>query len=362
MAREFEVEILIAFDKEANESKTILDKNVEYPFSQSYKDHFLITDQLIKITAQRSQKIDINSIFFNYNSALNKQVTKALTYYYCSISSPVKISSIKISQKKLRGTNKTNIKPKIIDHQTINQIIENSSNLIDLDKIKKNQLDSILNEDQVGHAILIATTHLIKACCLSNPFDKFERLWKSFNALYKCLTKQNRDADCLINLRKHMDSNNKLYPLSQTLASTFKANEIRHHIRWVAMIHNDFPTESKAEAFKFFVLKITDSRFISIVNESISVRKQHLISKGFWNEVESHLKTNITTQKQYDIDVVAILCLRYMYFVRNKSFHAEKLDSAFNIVANSKEENELKWLCNLLKLLIVDMINFNSQF
>ncbi|MDT7849597.1 hypothetical protein Q9292_08255 [Methylophilus sp. VKM B-3414] len=362
MAREFEVRILITLDSEDFDSRVILNKNVEYPFSKVYKDRFHITNQQIEITALRSQKVDIDSIFSNYNSALNKQVTKALTYYYCSVCAPIKIRQIQISQSNIRNKGKFTPIKKIIGHKDIYQIIEKNSSLVDLCKIKSNELEAILNEDSKGHAILIATTHLIKACCLSNPFDKFDKLWRSFNALYKCLAQKTKDSECLIHLRKHMDANNALYPLSQGLISSTQSNEIRDNIRWIAMIHNDFPTEKQAEAFKGFVLQIKDSRFISIVNDALSVRKTHLINRGFWNQVENHIKINLASPKKYDTDVVAILCLRYMYFVRNKSFHAEKLDSSFNIVANNKEEKELIWLCKILKFLIIDVINFNSKF
>jgi len=51
-----------------------------------------------------------------------------------------------------------------------------------------------------------------------------------------------------------------------------------------------------------------------------------------------------------------------MYFVRNKSVHAEKVDSSFRLTSNTKEEIEVKWLSSLLDLLLIDLVNAHSNF
>lgn len=357
MSREYRFKIEIQLNNPIKKKK-ILDCNVSYPFSKSYQDHFLITSDLIKIEAYRSQKLSLESIFFNYNSAINRQITKALTYYYCALGDASKIKKITV----IRLLNNTYQDQLIIEDEKIAQIVEKYSNLNELRKLDQIELKSILGEDEKNHSILIAATHLVKACSLSSPFEKFDRLWKSFNALYKQLTNTSTDRDCLIRLRHHMDANPHLYPISLQALSTLTAEEIRKKIRWVAMLHNDFPTEKKTEAFKEFVLRVEDERFISILKNSLTVREVFLKNTGFYNEVEAHINKKTLAPVKNDVDVLAILCLKYMYFVRNKTFHAEKLDSSFNIVPNGKEEQELDWLAKVLKMLIIDMINFNSKF
>jgi hypothetical protein len=180
--------------------------------------------------------------------------------------------------------------------------------------------------------------------------------------LYKEKTKKVRDADCLIELRNHMTNNQHLYPLSRTEVSSLSTIDIRDKIRWRQMLLNDFPTDKKAGELNGFITRVTDSRLIEIINESLSIRQDHLVAKGYYQTVQLHLNNKLNSPSKNDIDLVAVLCLRYMYFVRNKTFHAEKLDSAFNLIPNSKEEQELAWCSNILKMLILDLINFNSQF
>ena len=357
MSREYRFKIEIQLNSPIKKKK-ILDCNVSYPYSQRYQDHFQITSDLIRIEAYRSQKLSLESIFFNYNSAINKQITKALTYYYCALGSPCKIKKITV----IRLLNDTYQDQLIIEGKNIVQIIEKNSQLSELTKLDQIELSAILGEDDKSHSILIAATHLVKACSLSSPFEKFDRLWKSFNALYKQLTNTTTDRDCLIKLRQHMDTNPHLYPISLMALSTITADEIRKKIRWVAMLHNDFPTENKTVAFKEFVLRVEDERFISILKNSLTIREAFLKNKGFYNEVVAHINNKTLVPVKKDVDVLAILSLKYMYFVRNKTFHAEKLDSSFNIVPNGKEEQELDWLAKVLKRLIIDMINFNSKF
>jgi hypothetical protein len=357
VSREYRFEIEIQL-KSPIKKKKILDCNVSYPFSQKYQDHFIITSDLIRIEAYRSQKLSLESIFFNYNSAINRQITKALTYYYCALGHACKIKKITV----IRLLNDTHQDQLIIEAEKIIQIVDKNSNLSDLKKLDLVELKAILEEDDKGHSILIAATHLIKACSFSNPFEKFDRLWKSFNALYKQLTSSTTDRDCLIKLRQHMDANPTLYLISLTTLSTLTADEIRKKIRWVAMLHNDFPTEKKTEAFKEFVLRVEDERFIYILKNSLTIREVFLKNAGFYNQVLTHINNKTLVPVKNDVDVLAILCLKYMYFVRNKTFHAEKLDSSFNIVPNGKEEQELDWLAKILKMLIIDMINFNSKF
>ena len=74
-----------------------------------------------------------------------------------------------------------------------------------LTQLDKNELKTLLEETVKGHAIFISVTHLIRACSFDNPFDEFDRLWKSFNALFKEITQKRRDADCLIDLKNHMN-------------------------------------------------------------------------------------------------------------------------------------------------------------
>ena len=357
MARDYQYIIKVEFASK-NKNTLLLDELVSYPFSKSYKDHFQISNKSIKIVASRSSKIELNSIFYNYNSALNKQIKKAISYYYCGLGEANKIRTIKVA----RFINNVLQDEKVFTLKNIKQIIGINSNLLILTQLDKNELKTLLEETVKGHAIFISVTHLIRACSFDNPFDQFDRLWKSFNALFKEITQKRRDADCLIDLKNHMNNNPYLYPLSTAEISPLNVAQIREKIRWNYMLLNDFPTDSKALELKGFIERMTDSRLISIMKSSLPLREVHLKSKGYYQAVTLHINNHTSTPVTSNIDLLGVLCLRYMYFVRNKTFHAEKLDSSFNLIPNNKEEQELAWCSNILKILVIDLINFNSKY
>lgn len=49
-----------------------------------------------------------------------------------------------------------------------------------------------------------------------------------------------------------------------------------------------------------------------------------------------------------------------MYFVRNKSAHGERMDRIIGL--GSKEAKEIKWLSDLLEILVIDLINNNNLY
>lgn len=94
----------------------------------------------------------------------------------------------------------------------------------------------------------------------------------------------------------------------------------------------------------------------------MTVREKFLRDKGLYNDVETHLNHHIENKTLNNSHVTATLCIKYMYFVRNKSVHAEKVDSSFRLTSNTKEEIEVKWLSSLLDLLLIDLVNAHSNF
>jgi hypothetical protein len=119
MARNYQFNIEIKFFN-TEKTQSILNKQVNYPLSKTYKDHFLISNKTINIKAYRNRKIDLNSIFLNYTSALNRQITKALSYYYCALGEAKRIKSIEIT----RLLNGVIQQKKTIMASELNQVVE----------------------------------------------------------------------------------------------------------------------------------------------------------------------------------------------------------------------------------------------
>ena len=70
---------------------------------------------------------------------------------------------------------------------------------------------------------------------------------------------------------------------------------------------------------------------------------------------------NETIYNENDNEVVSLLTGKYMYFVRNKTFHGEKVDSSFRLTVN-KEDKELKFLNSVLEPYLIDLINANDIY
>jgi DNA-binding sugar fermentation-stimulating protein len=90
-------------------------------------------------------------------------------------------------------------------------------------------------------------------------------------------------------------------------------------------------------------------------------RETFLRNKGFFVEVDTHIQNSITNNANSDNEVVSLLTGKYMYFVRNKTFHGEKVDSSFRLSVN-KEDNELKFLNSVLEPYLIDLINTNDIY
>lgn len=352
--RKNEYEIAILFDCEGASARPVTHQ-VPYPFSRVYTDRFEIAEERILISAKRSNPVELRGIFTNHQSALYRQITKALAYYYCHFRKSHQIKSIKVTHH--NGRTKKGVME--FDNDII-QVCNSSADLSLLSKIKDNELKVMFSESPKGHAYLSAITHLVKSYNAETPYEALEKRWKSFNAIYRNISNKNTDFDAHVYVRNEMINNPSLFPLINSAVDNISAEEIRGNTRWIKFIHNDFSNEKKARAFKEFVLRNEDSRLVKIFKETLSVREKFLKDKNYYNDVVAHLNANVSSKN--NMHVAATICIKYTYFVRNKTVHAESADSGFRVIPFNKEETESKWLGGLLSLLIFDLINAQSYF
>lgn len=359
MSRKYKYTILIRFSSSDNDVLGTF--QAEYPFSNNsaLKDDFSIKGKSIKITAFRSKKTEISDVLHNANNAMNRQLSKALAYYYCRIGEANLISSIKITRH-LSGNLQDEVN---ISKNDVRQVVASSSDLELLTSIQQNELNNILHESDSGHALLFAITHLIRSCASTEPFERFEALWRSFNSLYKLKESETRDSTCLMNLRKHMLANANEYPLSCALTNPMTHDQIFSRVNWRNMILNDYATASKTVALSGFIGRISDPRLIQKIEDSLPIRQSFLSAQGLLTEVEAHIRDKKSLNIKSDIEIVAFICLKYLYYARNKLVHAERVHPSFHIIkARSNEEIKIGWCCEVLLRLILDLFNGNSRF
>ncbi|HBD25562.1 hypothetical protein [Flavobacterium sp.] len=353
MERINKYEILIDFK---NSSKANLyNGNIDYLGTKRYKDHIVITENKITISCYRSAKIDLSSVFYNHNSSLYNQIVKSLAYYYARLEKFVEITKITVSHSK---NGKLETKKKL-EKEDINQIINPKFKF--KYSFQQEKLEVILSESEKGKNILNSITYLIKANNSVDAYEKFERLWKSFNPLYRQIGQQRTEFDNLVQTRTFIINNATDFANSLPKVSELSPEEFRNPLRWRAMILNNHPTQNDTNSFRASITRYSDYRIMNAYLDTIGNREQFLKNLGYYNEVINHINNHIEHTTKIDIELICILTLRYMYFIRNKSFHGEKMDSTFRITIN-KELKEFEWLNDKLEPFIFDLINSNDKF
>ncbi|CAH5580254.1 hypothetical protein [Enterobacter cloacae] len=359
MSRNYKYTIEIRFSSTTNNQ--IGNFNVEYPYANnsSLKDKIVIKEKLIKITAYRSKKNSIADIIHNVNTAMNHQISKSLAFYYASVGEANNITSIKITR---------HLSGKIQESETIfksnvRQIATSDNGFNYLKKIHGIELETIFEESDKGRSLLYAITHLISSCSSPEPFQQFEALWKCFNSIYKLKENATKDSDCLQSLRVHMLANVSKYPLSTTYVNSMTHDDIFSIVNWRNMILNDFKTESQSGYLCGFIRRISDARLIKKIEDSLPIRRDFLSNQGHLQNVLTHIQQMKNINSNSDIEVVAFMCLRYLYYARNKLIHAERVHPSFHWVREHSNEEMKISRCNIiLKLLIIDLLNFNTSF
>jgi hypothetical protein len=330
--------------------------------SAQYRSNIIKTDSIkiyhkhltIEATRSRTAKDPLHS----QEGSFYNQILKCLCLYYILSSKANQIKSISVSVQSANGT-MTGISNM---HDEIRQVIEKRCNLSSLSNIQPQKADIVLQENAVGKSVLYAATHLIKSLDAQNPVERFERLWRSFNALYRAFAKKNTDNECHRVLRQHIMNNPALFSLSIDCASRLTSSDIRQNTRWIKMILNSCPSRNHANKLAESILRNTDSRILEIYHQTLPVRSAFLASSNRLNDVVSHIGRNITANTISNQDVLATLALRYMYFVRNRIAHAHKVDHGFTFLRENNDHKEAMWLAPMLESLVIDMINISDTF
>lgn len=324
--------------------------------STAQTDQVLITTR--KITASLHRSSVSSDPLGAHNSTFFKLIIKSLALYYTLGQRSSRIK--KICWRKIAAAGVITEFP-VADSEIV-QIVNKATNLSSLVLIEPTKAALLMEETDRGRAVLYATTHLIKALDSKGPFERFDRLWRSFNALYKAFAGSTKDSDCHIALANDIRLNPDRYPLSIAKVASLTKDQIRQHTRWNMMLQNNYPTAARTKALRDTIVRISDSRILEIYRDTLPIRKAHLITSGFINDVNSHISAGLAAPQENHRDVVTTLCVKYMYFVRNKIAHAERTDSGFTFLRGSAEESEILWLTPMLEALIIDLLNISDMF
>lgn len=327
-----------------------------YRSASSLTDSINIFNKSVKIQTRRVSSS--SNPLQTHNSTVYKQIVKALCLYYILEQRPNQLREISISTTKGRAKPVTNN----ILKAHLKQVVGRTANLSILGKIDRAKAPILLSESPSGRAVLHAGTHLIKSLDSPSHFDRFEKLWRAFNALYKAFAKANTDHACHVALRDYIQRNPSKFPLSIAKVTPLTAADIRSKMRWNQMILNNYPTQARTTALRDSIVRNSDPRILSIYQDSLPIRQAFLNNTGLYAAVDTYIQTAIAANVARDSDVLSTLCIKYMYFVRNKIAHAERADHGFTFLHGSADEAEVIWLAPFLEALVIDLINISDTF
>lgn len=380
----YSVQILF---KKANDSIIPETIDLEYENKKNLKDELVVTKNKLTINCFRQSKINLNNIIFDESNNIHSQIIKSLVYYYSQSTSFIEIESLEIIR--LNSTNKEVVLKLPNKNLKLKQILNKSFLGVELNI---NQIRNIFKKDEKSEALKYSLTFLFKALIEAEPSAKFERLWKSFNSIYRYIGNEENENKCHRILRKYILDNRESFEKTIDLVKNTPIEKLRNHFRISELIQNDYNSQNKVVAFLAFIYRYSDSMISQLLLENIDYQKEFLCSILSMDNIESKFnrfeslrdiyfnnKTSTDNsifykiaknqliqnikfpQNETKIEIVIFACIKYAYFVRNKIFHAEKQDLSFRFASNSIV-NELKWINEILQSLLIELINNNNNW
>lgn len=351
-SNQYDIEITF---KTTGKNTLLFSSSIPYFGSSTNLDTVKIYSKKIVLSCKRAAVINLDDVFYNHNSSLYNQIIKCLVYYYALNFNCPKIKEIYVTRK---------ASSEILDNKrlVIDSIIQPvAGKIISSVVFDRNEIVILFDESEKGKTILIALSYWLKAMSTNDSVFTFERLWRGLNSIYSLVGAHRNETQCHMALRALLIANPDILINSSPEVNVYTANYLRNSFRWRAMILNDYPTINKTEAFRDFVLRYNDERIIRMFDETLPYRQDFLNRQGFLPAVTGHIANHIATPAKSDTELVAILCIKYSYFIRNKSFHGEKIDGTFRLVEN-KEIIELEKLNKLQSFFLADLINSNQTY
>lgn len=322
-----------------------LEKDIYY--ERNYSDKFKIDNDKLTISFKRNNKKDIKTSLFNFNSTFNKQINKALTFLAVVAGSIPTIIKMQLSS--------CNSKGEITQTHTIDKINQPLKTILPKNLLwTLEEAGILLEENNLSHSLLLATVYWLKAHDSPLEGHKFEKHWRSFNTLYTLISSKDKEFDKLVFLKNYIWNHPFLFPETINFTTNFTEQDIRK-LRIKEMIFNDYSTIDNTKAFADFICRYNDCRINQIFKATLPYRKEFLIIKGLYNDVQNSINTSLSQNKKIDVEIITFYLIKYSYFIRNKYFHAEKIDSTFYLIPNA-EIKELSLLNKLFSIFLKELL------
>ncbi|MGH4122448.1 MAG: hypothetical protein ACREV6_05915 [Clostridium sp.] len=344
-----EYSIKIQLDNNDEDEILFDDKSEYYP--QKY-DSVKIGSKTIEINFKRQGKKNLENLIRNNNSTVTEQITKSLCYLYALIGRKVVIENIYICRIE---------NGEIVEEYTFSEINQPfSRELPDRLRFNHNVLKELFSYGEKSKMLIIAFVSYFKALNENLHGERFNELWKSFNCLYTGISGKEQEMDKLIFIRWFLERNLSYFSSSLNLIDSHDKDSIRQ-LSIAKMILNNFEDEAKTQAFHDFIIRFEDYRINEVFKDVLVIRRKFLVNKGLLVNVENHISSKIALKKKNNLELLCFYILKYSYFVRNKYFHAEKLDSSFYLVKTAEVGN-IEFINNIFEQFLHDLLSCNMHY
>ncbi|BET54928.1 hypothetical protein ACI43K_07570 [Bacillus subtilis] len=354
--KKYVYEIIVFFNDESDdfiENNNSKEKKAYY--DENHFDVIELTNKNIVLKCERSNDRVLSDIIKGFNSTMNKQLTKSLIFFFAINGCLPEIKLVKV--RKFENQRKKGE----IEYKAEQLIQPFSSSLNEALKIEESKLDVLFCKDlNKSQALMISLSLWLKGVTSKLAGDTFDCFWTSFNSLYSFISNQKTEFNKRKDIRSFILNNRHLFTESSSLFSAYDEKEIRR-LRWREMILNDYETEKSTKAFRDFILRYKDYRLNKIFQDTLPYRKEFLSNAGYLNEVEDHIKTNISNKYKDDYELLCFYLVKYSYFLRNKYFHGEKIDSTIYLIKTTEIE-ELTRINEIFKVFLRELIISNDHY
>ncbi len=336
------INILFEKNKSNMIENTIYSGNIQYKGSNNRLDKIKITNKSINIQAERNKVVTkLSSILINDLDTIHIQIIKSLLFYYIHFGRFIVIESITIKGKE-KGENGV-LKDEsytIPDSTTdLQQVLNNNFYLKEEYQFNSSDILELFEVNKKSSVIFNALSYLLKSMATNEASEKFEKLWKSFNSIYKYIGNNQNEFNCQVELRNFLTIHNNKFNLITDKVTKLDNKILRSKLRLRDLILNNFDTKDKTVSFLSFIYRYSDYRISGLFKETLVYREKYLKeidsinkvenkfnninntniihlygncknkSNCIYNEVVKYLDRNIRIKNTSDIEIVSFLCI-----------------------------------------------------
>lgn len=328
-------------------------------------DLIKIDDSCIRIIANRTKKFEQEDILSNSSNSIYIQILKALLCYNSITKSPQKLLTLQI--KRISYFSRKNSKVETIANITYSDKNQPIKILSLTAPIKKNVLNLLWSRTNEPEYLVPALSHWLSAMSSEDRYFTFERLWRSFERIVFYIgSKQGKitEKDCLCATRNFLVSNSSIFPKTMALASKITYNDFRA-LSWRKLILNNYGKPGTNNLYKgyrdYFVKLNSDTRILQMIEDTLTFREERLNNFGYYVDIQNYLARKNRSPQTKDEEIVAIICCKYAYFVRNKMFHGENRDVYFSLSTETSDDKSLDLVNDILRELVSEFIGVFDQ-